>query len=138
MTKVFLRWGPALGLMLAIFLFSSQPKADIPDFGLWDLLVKKSAHILGYTLLGMAMARGVRGESPLTGRRLGAAFALTVLYAVSDEYHQTFVPGRGGNLWDVGVDALGATIGLGLLKWRLARLRPPAAPSPSRFESSRR
>ena len=38
------------------------------------------------------------------------AWVLTVLYAVSDEYHQTFVPGRNGNALDVLIDASGAAL----------------------------
>ncbi|MCP4425990.1 MAG: VanZ family protein, partial [Chloroflexi bacterium] len=40
------------------------------------------------------------------------AFIITVLYAVSDEFHQTFVPGRGGRLPDVLIDALGGLTAL--------------------------
>ena len=140
MKTIIARWGPALALMILIFIISSQPKANIPEFGLWDLFVKKGSHLLGYGLLGGAMLRGVRGPAPLTLRQMGWAFALTAMYALTDEYHQTFVTGRGGNLWDVGVDAAGATIGLTLQGWRLARLRPAslAAPYQSKSESNRR
>jgi VanZ family protein len=40
------------------------------------------------------------------------AFVVSVLYAASDEYHQTFVPGRNGTPVDVGVDAVGALVAL--------------------------
>ena len=139
MMRFLCRWGPALGLMIVIFIMSSQPKSDVPDFGVWDLPVKKGSHMIGYALLGVAMLRGVRGDALLARRHYVWALVLTALYAMTDEYHQTFVPGRGGNVWDVGVDALGATISLSL-RWRQAlRLqRPLATPSPSKTESSRR
>ena len=125
MMRFLCRWGPALGLVIIIFIVSSQPKSDVPDFGVWDLLVKKGSHMIGYALLAR--------------RHYVWALVLTALYAMTDEYHQTFVPGRGGNVWDVGVDALGATISLSL-RWRqaLALQRPLATPSPSKTESSRR
>ena len=64
---------------------------------------------------------------------LGGAFVLSLLYAISDELHQTFVPGRSGRLTDVGFDSLGALLALGLVWWfsnqRWARVsdRAPAA-----------
>lgn len=139
MKNIFLRWGPALALMFIIFLVSAQPKTDIPQFGFWDFAVKKLAHLLGYGVLAVAMGRGVRGAAPFAWRQLVWALALTVIYALTDEYHQTFVAGRSGNLIDVGIDGLGATLGLAIRlgwEWRL-RLRR-VVPSPSQSQSSRR
>jgi len=45
---------------------------------------------------------------------LAWAFFLTMIYAISDEYHQSFVPGRSGNLADLVIDATGAAAGLWL------------------------
>ena len=47
------------------------------------------------------------------------AFAATIAYACTDEFHQTFVRGRHGSPIDVAIDALGALIGLAV--WRRAR-----------------
>ncbi len=139
MKSFLVRWLPALGLMLIIFILSAQPKDNIPEIGIWDLLVKKGGHFIGYALLGAAMLRGICGNESPGGKQLGWAFVLTTLYALTDEYHQTFVPGRGGNLGDVGVDALGAITGLALQQRRLRTRRPvPAIPSPNKSESSRR
>ncbi len=137
MKQFMLRWGPALGLMLVIFIFSAQSKGTllVPDFGVWDFVVKKSAHLAEYALLGVFMLRGVRGSALLRPSHLVWAFALAVLYAATDETHQTFVPGRAGHWPDVVIDGLGATIGL-TLQWRRA-LRPLPSPSPSKSESSR-
>ncbi len=46
----------------------------------------------------------------------GIAFALLVcvLYAISDEVHQMFVPGRGPGIKDVLIDSVGATVGIGM------------------------
>jgi VanZ family protein len=45
----------------------------------------------------------------------------TVLYAVSDEYHQSFTPGRHSSGYDVIIDACGAFTVLGLLYTRKIR-----------------
>lgn len=131
--KAFLsRWGPALSLMLVIFVFSAQPSDELPDFGVWDFLTKKSAHMIEYALLASCLLRGVRGEGPTRPAHYLWVMALTILYALSDEYHQTFVPGRMGTLRDVGIDVLGATTALTLHHWRI---RPrPLTPFPNKSE----
>ncbi|MBM4422040.1 MAG: VanZ family protein [Chloroflexi bacterium] len=118
MRSMLWRWGPALAIMIAIFIASSQPSDDLPNFGLWDLLAKKGGHMIGYGLLAAAMLRGARGSAPLARAHVAWAFALTVLYAMSDEHHQSFVAGRGASAWDVGVDAAGAMLGLAVRVWR--------------------
>lgn len=53
--------------------------------------------------------------------RAGLALALAVLYAVSDEIHQAFVPGRAGSPLDVAIDAVGVACGIAI--WQLIRSR---------------
>jgi len=73
----------------------------------------KEAHSAGYTLLGLLVARAAAGG---LGRRVSwgvalAAIAITIAYGVSDEFHQSFVPGRDADIHDVYADATGAVIG---------------------------
>lgn len=104
-----LRWGPALLVMAAIFTFSSIPSSGLPSFGSYDLFVKKGGHMIGYCLLGMAYLYGIGRQKP---GAIWLAWLLAILFASSDEFHQSFIPGRGPGLRDVGIDALGAGIGL--------------------------
>lgn len=106
------RWLPLLLWMAAIYVLSDQPKADIPSFGVWDWLVKKGSHFLAYGVLA-GLAWRVFGERK---RPYLLAFLLTVLYAASDEYHQTFIPGRNGALVDVLIDSLGGLTALFILR----------------------
>lgn len=103
-----LRWGPAVIWMGVIYFFSSRP--DLPRIeDVWlELLLRKLAHIAEYVILGALLARaaGLRGWR---GVALGAM--LGALYAASDEWHQTFVPGRKGNVWDVLLDSAAALAG---------------------------
>lgn len=117
--------------MALIFVASAQPKGVVPDFGAHDWGVKKTAHVLGYALLGVAYLRGLAGGRPPTWRQAALAVALAALYGATDEYHQSFVPDRGANLLDVGIDTLGATVGVGVrlaLQRRLSGVRPTAPP----------
>lgn len=103
------RWGPAVIVMVAIFLFSSIPSTGLPTFGTYDLIAKKGGHMLGYALLAAAYLHGFGRGDPGSYRN---AFLLAVLYAVGDEIHQSFVPGRGPWVVDIGIDGIGAAIGL--------------------------
>lgn len=115
------RWGPALAVMLVIFWASGTPGRDLPEFGGWDTLFKKGGHALGYALLGAAYVHGLRGERPgwPPGRVLALALALAVAYALTDEAHQAFTPGRHPALSDVAIDAAGAAAGV----WVMGRRR---------------
>jgi VanZ family protein len=101
------RWLPALLLMLVIFGFSSRPGDDLPSFGGWDYFVKKGGHAVGYGLLALAYLRA------LPRRNYVLAWFLALLFSATDEFHQSFVPGRNASLIDVLVfDNLGAVVGL--------------------------
>lgn len=118
-TMTWQRWLPAVGMMVAIFMISSIPSDRMPVFGVWDLLVKKSGHMLGYALLALAYRHALRGRGRL-------AWLLAVLYACTDELHQRFVPGRGASVLDVGIDAVGAGLALWWVTHRIpARSRLP-------------
>lgn len=110
------RWLPALILMIAIFTFSSRTSKELPNFGGWDYFVKKSAHGIGYGLLALSYLRA------LPGRNYKLAWFLAVLYSLTDEFHQSFVPGRRASLIDVFVfDNIGAIITL-FLHYRICHL----------------
>lgn len=115
------RWLPLLLWMLLIFVVSGQPKSAIADFGVWDLVVKKGAHVLAYALLAVLAGRALP--------RPGYAILWSLAYAVSDELHQRLVPGRVGSPVDVLIDGLGILLGVGVLwLWRHLRHRSAAGP----------
>jgi len=81
-------------------------------------VVRKGAHVVAYLVLGLLAARAVTREA---GRSRLAPWALAWLlataYAVTDEVHQLFVPGRGGQVWDILLDSAGALAGVLLHRW---------------------
>lgn len=98
-------------MMIVIFLFSSQPSSELPDFLGWDYVIKKTGHIAEYGLLAFAFHFAFRFES----KYRWIAWLLAVLYAVTDEFHQSFVPGRHSSLMDVLIfDNIGAFTALWL------------------------
>jgi VanZ family protein len=102
-------WAAVVAWAGLIFALSS-----IPDFGTglggWDLVLRKLAHAAEYAVLGFLLVRALGRERP--------ALALGIAYAISDEVHQHFVPGRLGSSLDVLIDAIGVAIGV-LLSGRI-------------------
>lgn len=84
-------------------------------------LVRKSAHIIAYFVLGILMYRALRISIRRWRARTVASLALLscTLYAVTDEIHQLFVPGRSGELRDVMIDSIAALVGVGLCAWMM-------------------
>jgi VanZ family protein len=104
-----LRWAPAVVIMAVIFVASATPSKDIPNYGIWDTLVKKGGHFTIYALLAAAYLRGLKRLEP---RTIALALLMAVGYAVTDEFHQMFTSGRHPSPVDVGIDTLGALAGL--------------------------
>lgn len=118
-SKPFSRWYSAILMMAVIFIFSSIPSTSLPSFSYADLFVKKGGHMLGYGLLAISYFYGLGGIPRRTAGENGnikilftapivLAWIFAVLYALTDEFHQSFVPGRQASLVDIGVDAVGA------------------------------
>ncbi|HEX2129320.1 MAG TPA: VanZ family protein [Solirubrobacterales bacterium] len=106
-----------LALMGLIFYLSAQ-EAVGPELPAWTSVV---AHFTEYAALASLWAWAL---APALGRRaLVAAAAISFAYAISDEYHQSFVPGRDADALDVVTDAAGIAFALALID----RMRPRAA-----------
>ena len=106
-------WGPVAACMGAIFYLSAQPDVALPT-GVND----KTAHYLAYMTLGLLVVRALAHGLParMTAAVGATALGITVGYGASDEWHQSFVPGRSSELGDLLADALGA-LGAVILCW---------------------
>lgn len=82
-----------------------------------DYPVRKLAHASEYTVLGILYSLSVLSVSAVPKRKklLCTAFPLGVLYAMSDEFHQLFVPGRAGRVSDVLIDSSGVLLGIAIV-----------------------
>ena len=113
-------WLPPLLLMALIFQLSSQP--TLPQApGPWlDAILKKLSHAFVYGLLFVLLYRAWRQSVTHSGA-LSAALLVTAAYALSDELHQSFVPGRHANWYDVLIDLVLPVLGFWLGRGRLRR-----------------
>ena len=82
-------------------------------------LIRKLGHVTEYFILGILLFRAFRGGSKELRNLLWAFSSLlvVVLYAASDEFHQSFLPTRTESLFDVGIDTLGGILAQGVSVW---------------------
>jgi len=122
--KTILAWLPPVFWMGLIFFLSSFHKLQASSIPWEDFITRKTAHFLEYTVLYFLYYRSFKKTTryPLS-KILVLSLVLTVLYAFSDEYHQTWVTGRTGRPFDVGVDSCGAIFGA-LFSWKILNLLP--------------
>lgn len=109
------KWLPVFLWALVIFAVSSIEQIKVSEFFIWDFIAKKLAHVGEYAVLYTLIFRATHGKWLLT-------FALTMGYALTDEIHQSFVPGRSAAIYDLGFDLTGAGIASYSI-WKLNPLR---------------
>lgn len=105
-------YAPVVIWAVAIFIVSNQQV--IPGFSLQttDFLFKKAGHMTAYAIMYLLLFRAqkvVKTQDNSSHSWL-VPLIFTVVFAASDELHQSFVSGRQGTLRDVGFDTLGASI----------------------------
>lgn len=125
------RWLALLAWMGLIFFLSSQSKLPSPNDAWLDFLFKKAAHFTAFGVLAALFWHAL----PLGPRLSLWAWLLTVAYACSDEYHQSFVANRHPSARDVLIDACGAATALLLIWYARRRASAQAGPAPARSES---
>lgn len=134
--KKWIRWGMVVAWMALIFSFSAQQgstsgslSGSIVDFILsviqfmlpsaninretLHFLIRKGAHFTVYLVLGGLSAHALSSHQIKGWKRFLYALLISTLYAISDEIHQGFVPGRGPSIRDVLIDSAGAATGAG-------------------------
>ena len=100
--------------MALVFVLSSRarwgPLSDMPDW---------STHAAGYAVLAVLACRALAGglRRSVTVRVAAGAVLISALYGVTDEVHQSFVPGRTADAWDLMKDVAGAAVGALACAW---------------------
>ncbi len=105
------KWLPVFLWLAVIFSLSSIRQVKVSEFFLWDFVLKKIAHVGEYAILYALLFRATNGK-------WAHSYILTLAYALTDEFHQHFVPGRSANPLDLGFDSSGANISAYLI-WKL-------------------
>ena len=105
-------WIPVVAWAALIFALSSIPNLSTAEGWLGDVL-SSGAHAVEYAIFGVLLLRALDARL--------VAFAAGIAYAITDEIHQSFVPGRVASGIDLTVDAVGLLVGIALvgrLRWQ--------------------
>ncbi|PIP56221.1 hypothetical protein COX05_04210 [candidate division WWE3 bacterium CG22_combo_CG10-13_8_21_14_all_39_12] len=114
--KSIIRFVPAVIWMSIIFYVSSIPNLELNgELSAYDLVLRKIAHMVEYAILVVLFWWGL--EKPLTKRAQLEIFLMAFIYALSDEFHQNYVPTRDGKLTDVLIDTVGIITAIGLIRY---------------------
>ncbi|MFH5183000.1 VanZ family protein [Paenibacillus sp. TAB 01] len=119
-------WLPVAIWMGVIYKLSSRTGEDMDG---WLAIIHRWipsmqgfdwGHFVAYYILGLAFAWAI-AESRLTWSRMLIVVLLCILYGVTDEYHQSFVPGRTPDLADIRNDGIGAALAMLTLRVPVVR-----------------
>ena len=101
-------WLPVLLWVGIIFYLSNIPGLKSDFDPLIDFILRKLAHVTEYFILALLLRRAFKGSFNLSNFYLFVYPAVvSILYAMSDEFHQTFIPDRHGCIQDVLIDSIG-------------------------------
>jgi VanZ family protein len=106
-------WLPPLVIMIIIFVLSSRQKIAVTHEYLSDFIIFKTLHMIEYAILYFFLFRAFYKEdfrNMSIKKKFFYPFIIAVIYAASDEIHQTFIDTRQGRLRDVIIDTTGITI----------------------------
>jgi VanZ family protein len=146
LVRIIWYWIPVLMTVAAMYYFSTDvlssshtqsvidkvllrflPHASNHALGIFNFVVRKSAHVFEYTVLGALLFRAFRGDSQVRWQVRWAFYALVsaALWAMLDEFHQTFTRSRDGSIWDVLLDSCGALLALTIIASYITRGQAP-------------
>jgi VanZ family protein len=114
------RWALVVLWMSVIFYLSSRSTLPMPK-GILANLESIAGHFAVYAVLALLVNYALSETSISSVRRMTYAFVFAVVYGVTDEFHQSFVPGRDAALFDLAIDALGAFAALAAWQWFVRR-----------------
>ena len=108
--RVISYWLPPIVWMALIFYFSSRFRVSATGKFLFDFIIFKTLHLVEYAILYFLLFRAffsINKQKLTTNNKFIFPLLISILYAVSDEFHQTLVPTREGKIRDVFIDSLG-------------------------------
>lgn len=116
-------WVPAIIWAIIIFSFSSVSVPVVSPFYWREFVIKKTGHFIEYVIFGSLIYRALLNSGAAKKKAVIYTIIVSLLYAASDEFHQSFIPNREPRVRDVIIDTIGASLAVYFL-WRLLPKAP--------------
>ena len=110
--KLLKYWLPPILWGLIIFSFSSLQVGSSNEIYWKDFVIKKTAHIVEYSILAVLLYRAMIGSDIEKKKAIIFAILIVSLYGFTDEFHQSFTPGREPRIRDGIIDTIGGALGV--------------------------
>ncbi len=124
MKNIIFYWLPPILWMSLIFMMSTRQSISVSEVTAVNFIFFKSLHIIEYAILFFLLFRAFHTASTVSLQQaFYLSLILSILYGVSDEMHQTFVPTRGGSPRDVIIDTIGILLCFMYTKSNLPKLK---------------
>lgn len=114
-TKFVKFWLPVFAWAVIIFLFSANPTTRASEIHWQDFIIKKSAHVFVFAVLTTLLYRAFINFDLAAKIAAKYSFLFSIVYAFTDEFHQSFTPGREPTLRDIAFDTVGVLLSLYLI-----------------------
>jgi VanZ family protein len=95
-----------------------KPDISLETVAQIHFLVRKTAHLTEYAILAILLMRALREKATSLWRGAAVVFVVAVLFALADEYHQSFVASRTSSLGDAAIDSAGVLLGIFIYRAR--------------------
>lgn len=110
--KLLKYWLPPILWGLIIFSFSSLQVGSSNEIYWKDFVIKKTAHIVEYAILAVLLYRAMISSDVEKKKAIIFTILIVSLYGFTDEFHQSFTPGREPRIRDVIIDTIGGALGV--------------------------
>lgn len=121
-------WSPPVVWAGFIFYISSLSQVTPAYGGLFEYIITYGGHFTEYLVLAFLVRRAlVKTTSMVYYQYALWSLLIAVFYAITDEWHQSFVPSRDASIVDVAFDSLGSVVAVWLLPWlehKLVKSKP--------------
>lgn len=103
-------------IVISIFEFSNRSLENNNLLNSLNYIIRKLAHIFSYMILSILLYMHFLKQNISMKKTIRLVMVISIIFAISDEFHQTYVPGRMGQFGDVLRDTIGILIGILIMR----------------------
>lgn len=115
MKRIVYYWLPVFLWAFMIFGFSANPTGSVSEVHWQDFVVKKLAHVFVYGVLSTLLYRALKKSGVPKKKAITYSIYASIIYGITDEYHQSFTPGREPRARDIIFDTIGAVLSMSVV-----------------------